>query len=48
MSVDGHESTSYFSSVFNCCSVDVIVSSPEQLNDPGGGEIILVDGFVFE
>ena len=48
MSVDRHNTTSNFSSVLDGGSVDVLVSSPEKLSDPGRGEIMFVDRLVFE
>ena len=48
VSVDRHNSTSYFSSVLDGGSVDVSVSSLEKLSDPGRGEIMFVDRLVLE
>ena len=47
MSVDSHDTTSDFSSVLNGGSVDASIPSPEKLNDPGSGEIMLVDRLIF-
>ena len=48
MSVDRHNGTFDFLSVLDGGSVDVSVSSPEKLSDPGRGEIMFVDRLVFE
>ena len=48
VSVDRHNSTSYFSSVLDGGSVDVSISSLEKLSDPGRGEIMFVDRLVLE
>ena len=48
MTVDRHDSTSYFSSVFDGGSVDVTISPPEKLSDLGCGEIMFVYWLVLE
>ena len=48
MSVDGHDTSSDHSSVFNGGSVYVPVPSLEKLGYPCSGEIMLVDRLVLE
>ena len=48
MSVDRHNLTSYFSSVFGGGSVEVSIPSLEKLGDLGCGEIMFVYRLVLE
>ena len=48
MSVDGHDTSSDLSSVFNICSADVSIPSQEKLGDPCDGEIRFENRLVLE